>query len=77
MSDYLITDDAMLCNHAFDRGCLEKLSVLVQSITPLEMQVDHEDEEPESISCLREVCRLHPMFDAVTQRLLNRLHSPQ
>ena len=76
MSDYLITDDAMLCNHAFDRGCLEKLSILAQSITPLEMQVDHEDEEPESISCLREVSGLHLMFDAVAQ-LLNRLHSPQ
>ncbi|OBZ65761.1 Acetolactate synthase, mitochondrial [Grifola frondosa] len=50
----LITDDKPLCQLAFDRGSLTKLACLVKSITPSEKTVEWEEDEPESISCLRE-----------------------
>jgi len=55
-TDYLVTDDAALCHAAFDRGCLEHLGSLIQSIAPIEPAPPvWEEDEPESISCLREV----------------------
>lgn len=52
--DYLVVDDVVLAHIAFERGTLERLATLVQSITPLDLN-EQEDEEPESISALREV----------------------
>lgn len=53
--DHLVTDDATLCHTAFLRGSLEKLANLVQSITPLENHTEWDEDESESVSCLREV----------------------
>jgi len=56
VTDYLVNDDAALCLAAFDRGCLEYLGTLIQSISPPEQaSAEWEEDEPESISCLREV----------------------
>ncbi|KAF9545167.1 hypothetical protein CPC08DRAFT_823953 [Agrocybe pediades] len=56
---YLVTDDAALCHAACDRGCLDYLSSLIQSIHPPdadpESGIDQwEESEPESMSLLRE-----------------------
>ena len=57
-TDYLVNDDITLCHAAFDRGCLEYLAALIQSISPAEpASPEWEEDEPESISCLREVGR--------------------
>ncbi|KAL6300508.1 ARM repeat-containing protein [Sparassis latifolia] len=50
----LVSDHKELCKLAFDRGTLSKLACLVKSITPIEQTVEWEEDEPESISCLRE-----------------------
>ena len=56
--DYLVNDDASLCLAAFDRGCLEYLAALIQSISPPEpASPEWEEDEPESNFCLREVGR--------------------
>jgi len=55
LPDYLITDEKELCQAAFDRGSLTKLSNLVKSITPAEKASDWDEDEPESMSRLREV----------------------
>ena len=57
--DYLVIDDKELCQTAFDRGSLTKLSDLVHTLTPpptTENKVppEWEEDEPESLCCLRE-----------------------
>ena len=54
-ADNLIADHKEMCKFAFERGSLDKLASLVKSITPSEKTVEWEEDEPESISCLREV----------------------
>ena len=55
-TDYLVNDDTALCLAAFDRGCLEYLAALIQSISSAEpASPEWEEDEPESISALREV----------------------
>lgn len=51
---HLVADDKDLCQLAYDRGALSKLAQLVKSITPTEPQNDWDEDEPESISALRE-----------------------
>ncbi|KAF8967241.1 armadillo-type protein [Flammula alnicola] len=52
---YLVSDDAALCHAAFDRGCMEYLGALIQSITPPEpAPPEWEEGEPESVQSLRE-----------------------
>jgi hypothetical protein len=51
-------DDTALCLAAFDRGCLEYLAALIQSLSPAEPASPvWEEDEPESISSLREVSK--------------------
>jgi len=57
--DYLVMDDKDLCQTAFDRGSLAKLSDLVHTLTPppiTENKVppEWEEDEPESLCRLRE-----------------------
>ena len=57
--DYLVTDEKGLCQTAFDRGSLVKLSDLVHSLTPPatpdnKAPPEWEEDEPESLCCLRE-----------------------
>lgn len=59
-------DDHVLCHVAFDRGCLRNLSSLLESITPIELNADEED-EPENICALREVRTLG--FPSPTDKL--------
>ncbi|KAJ7503801.1 ARM repeat-containing protein [Mycena galericulata] len=51
---YLVTDHPGLSFSAFERGCLGKLAAVLQDITPLAPRADWEDDEPESVSSLRE-----------------------
>lgn len=53
--DNLVADHKELCKFAFDRGSLDRLGALVKTVTPSEKTVEWEEDEPESISCLREV----------------------
>ena len=53
--DYLVSDNKELCQLAFDRGSLKKLAELVKSITPSDAPPGWDEDEPESISILREV----------------------
>lgn len=57
---YLVSDDPALCQNANDRGSLEKLADLVKLITPLGKPSEWDEDEPESISCLREVSTIVP-----------------
>jgi len=50
----LVADDKELCELAYQRRSVEKLAGLIKNITPTEKSVEWEDDEPESISCLRE-----------------------
>ncbi|KAI0280546.1 armadillo-type protein, partial [Russula aff. rugulosa BPL654] len=57
--NYLVMDDKELCQTAFDRGSLTKLSDLVHTLTPpptTESKVppEWEEDEPGSLCCLRE-----------------------
>jgi armadillo repeat-containing protein 8 len=57
--DYLVTDEKGLCQTAFDRGSLVKLSDLVHPLTPPatpdnKAPPEWEEDEPESLCCLRE-----------------------
>lgn len=54
-SDFLVTDDQQLCHTAVVQGSLDRLAALAKSITPLDQQSEWEEDEPENISCLREV----------------------
>jgi hypothetical protein len=59
-TDYLVNDDTALCLAAFDRGCLEYVAALIQSISPTEpASPEWEEDEPESISSLREVGNIY------------------
>ena len=53
--DHLVSDDKDLCQLAFERGSLAKLSEVVKAITPSEASSEWDEDEPESISCFREV----------------------
>ncbi|KAI0077112.1 ARM repeat-containing protein [Panus rudis PR-1116 ss-1] len=50
----LVSDDKDLCQLAYDRGSLAQLAELVRSITPSEPNVEWDEDEPESVSALRE-----------------------
>ncbi|KAI0263468.1 ARM repeat-containing protein [Gloeopeniophorella convolvens] len=57
--NYLVMDEKDLCQTAFERGSLAKLATLVHSITPTPVPdsktpSDWEEDEPESLCCLRE-----------------------
>lgn len=54
---YLVSDDSKLPLKATDWGVLTKLSNLVKAVTPTQPPLDEEEEqeEPESVSALREV----------------------
>ncbi|KAI0045366.1 ARM repeat-containing protein [Auriscalpium vulgare] len=52
--NHLVMDEKELCQTAFDRGSLAKLAALVKSITAVDKDVELEEDEAESISCLRE-----------------------
>ena len=68
-TDYLVNDDTTLCLAAFDRGCLEYVAALIQSISPAEpASIEWEEDEPESISSLREVSYIfnnHPVHSLI------------
>ncbi|KAJ7590838.1 ARM repeat-containing protein [Mycena floridula] len=51
---YLINDDTVLSHIAYERSSLEKLADLVRSCTPQESDPEHDEDEPESKSQLRE-----------------------
>ena len=57
--DYLVMDEKELCQNAFDRGSLGKLSELVHTLTPPpaadnKAPPEWEEDEPKSLCCLRE-----------------------
>ena len=58
--DYIVNEDTALCLAAFDRGCLENLAALIQSISPAQpASPEWEEDKPESISSsLREVSKI-------------------
>ena len=57
--DYPVNDNTALCLTAFDRGCLEYLAALIQSISPaVPASPEWEEDEPKSISSLREVSEI-------------------
>ncbi|KZT27288.1 ARM repeat-containing protein [Neolentinus lepideus HHB14362 ss-1] len=51
---HLVTDDRELCQLAFERGSLAKVAELARQITPTEIIPNWDEDEPESVSCLRE-----------------------
>ncbi|KAF9053450.1 hypothetical protein BJ165DRAFT_1591247 [Panaeolus papilionaceus] len=53
---YLVADDVSLCHTAMDRGCVENLANLLWFINPPDAGTnpEWEEDEPESISALRE-----------------------
>lgn len=51
---HLVADEKDLCQLAYDRGALGRLAQLVTSITPIEPPTTWDEDEPESISFLRE-----------------------
>ncbi len=53
--DHLISDDSRLCQFAHERGSLDQLATVVKAITPSEIQPEWDEDEPESLSSLREV----------------------
>lgn len=74
LEDYLVTDNAPLCNSAFSRGCLEHIGSLIKSITPLEPAIpEWEEDEPESIAQLREVHLMLQNALILTYKYTNRL----
>ncbi|KAG9226457.1 hypothetical protein CCMSSC00406_0003336 [Pleurotus cornucopiae] len=50
----LISDDPRLCQFAHERGSLDQLATVVKDITPSEVQPEWDEDEPESLSSLRE-----------------------
>jgi hypothetical protein len=76
-TDYLVNDDTALCLAAFDRGCLEYLAALIQSISPAEpASPEWEEDEPEIISSLREVSKIKNQLFFIHYIFLNRQLSP-
>ena len=62
VQDDLVMDNNLLCQLAYERGCLDKVASLLLSISPPEKPPEgFEDEEPESICALREVSNLSSM----------------
>ena len=57
-TDYLVNNDTTLCLAAFNRGCLEYLAALIQSIKSAEPSSLEWEEYDESISSLREVSKI-------------------
>ncbi|KAI0807797.1 ARM repeat-containing protein [Fomes fomentarius] len=51
---YLVTDHRALCQLAFERNSLVQVAQLVKSITPTEKTTEIDEDEPESVSRLRE-----------------------
>ncbi|KAF4608317.1 hypothetical protein EYR40_000661 [Pleurotus pulmonarius] len=51
---HLISDDSRLCQFAYERGSLDQLATVVKAITPSEVQPEWDEDEPESLSSLRE-----------------------
>ncbi|KAI0647434.1 ARM repeat-containing protein [Trametes meyenii] len=51
---HLVADNRTFCQLAFERNSLAQLAHLINSITPNEKPVEPEDDEPESVSRLRE-----------------------
>lgn len=59
--DHLITDNPALCQAAFNHESLKQLATIMRGLTPpmgLDAEVPQwgDEEEPEGISVLREVC---------------------
>ncbi|KAF9030867.1 ARM repeat-containing protein [Hymenopellis radicata] len=50
---YLVNDEMFMSQIAFARGALERLTTLLKSITPLDLN-EREEDEPEAVSALRE-----------------------
>ncbi|KAI0822769.1 ARM repeat-containing protein [Trametes gibbosa] len=51
---YLVSDNRVFCQLAFERNSLGTVASLISKITPIEKSVDDEEDEPESVSRLRE-----------------------
>ncbi|TBU35602.1 ARM repeat-containing protein [Dichomitus squalens] len=51
---YLVTDHRTFCQLAFERNSLHQVGQLVSAITPVEKTTEVEEDEPESVSRLRE-----------------------
>ncbi|TFK46722.1 ARM repeat-containing protein [Heliocybe sulcata] len=51
---YLVTDDRELCQLAFERGSLAKVAELAKQVTPNVTTPEWDEDEPQSISSLRE-----------------------
>ncbi|TFK94820.1 ARM repeat-containing protein [Polyporus arcularius HHB13444] len=51
---YLVTDHKLFCQLAYERNCLVQVAQLVTSITPIEKTSEDDEDEPESVSRLRE-----------------------
>lgn len=54
-TDQLVCDHSVLCQLAFERNSLAKVAALINAITPTEKAPESEEDEPESVSRLREV----------------------
>ena len=54
-TDYLVSDHRTFCQIAYERNSLLAVARLIKSITPLEKTTEYEEDEPESVSRLREV----------------------
>lgn len=55
VADHLVSDNRVFCQLAYERNSLNQIANLVNSITPTEKSPDFEEDEPESVSRLREV----------------------
>lgn len=55
VTDHLVSDNRVFCQLAYERNSLNQIASLVNSITPTEKSSDYEEDEPESVSRLREV----------------------
>lgn len=53
--DNLVADEKDLCQLAYNRCSLTRLATLVKAITPNEASTGWDEDEPESVACLREV----------------------
>ncbi|KAI9065407.1 ARM repeat-containing protein [Trametes sanguinea] len=51
---HLVCDNRLLCQLAFERNSLAKVANLINTITPTEKAPEFEEDEPESVSRLRE-----------------------
>ncbi|CDO73638.1 hypothetical protein BN946_scf185014.g108 [Trametes cinnabarina] len=51
---HLVSDNRVLCQLAFERNSLAKVATLINTITPTEKVPEFEEDEPESVSRLRE-----------------------